>query len=245
MKKSITKVLAGSMILFSLVSCIQQPAQNPETKPVQNTVQSHVLTAEEQQALTPGQVIQNLKDGNVRFVNNSLTARNYPDEVKQAAGGQFPSAVILSCLDSRIPVENIFDKGIGDVFVGRVAGNFVNVDLLGSMEFGCKVSGSKVIVVLGHEACGAVMAAIDGVELGNITPMLTSISPAVAMSQGFEGDKTSGNPAFVEYVAKNNIINTINNIRAGSPILKEMEDNGEIKIVGAYYDLHTGVVTFL
>jgi carbonic anhydrase len=245
MKKSITKVLAGGIILFSFVSCIQQPAQKQETTAVQNTVQSHVLTAEEQQALTPDQVIQNLKDGNGRFVSNSLTPRNYPAEVKQAAGGQFPSAVIISCLDSRVPVENIFDKGIGDVFVGRVAGNFVNVDLLGSMEFGCKVSGSKVIVVLGHEACGAVVAAIDGVELGNITPMLTSISPAVAMSQDFEGDKTSGNPVFVEYVAKNNIINTISNIRASSPILKEMEDNGEIKIVGAYYDLHTGEVTFL
>jgi carbonic anhydrase len=152
--------------------------------------------------------------------------------------------VILSCLDSRIPVEDVFDKGIGDLFVARVAGNFVNTDILGSMEFGCKVSGAKLILVLGHESCGAVKAAIDNVKLGNITGMLGNIEPAVARSQDFKGDKTSSNPAFVEYVAKNNVLNTIETIRKKSPILKEMEDKGEIKIVGAYYSLKTGEVSF-
>jgi carbonic anhydrase len=204
-----------------------------------------VLTAEEQKALTPDMVIQSLKDGNQRFMNNEITARDHSAMVRNASKGQYPKAVILSCLDSRIPVEDVFDKGIGDLFVGRVAGNFVNTDLLGSMEFGCKVSGAKVILVLGHESCGAIKAAIDNVKLGNITAMLENIKPAVVKSQDFKGDKTSSNDAFVEYVAKNNVLNTIETIRKKSPILKEMEDKGEIKIVGAYYSLKTGEVTFL
>jgi carbonic anhydrase len=204
-----------------------------------------VLTAEEQKALTPDMVIQSLKDGNQRFMNNNITARDHSAMVRDASAGQYPKAVILSCLDSRIPVEDVFDKGIGDLFVARVAGNFVNTDILGSMEFGCKVSGAKLILVLGHESCGAIKAAIDQVKLGNITGMLDNIQPAVARSQDFKGDKTSSNPAFVEYVAKNNVLNTIETIRKKSPILKEMEDKGEIKIVGAYYSLKSGEVTFL
>jgi carbonic anhydrase len=204
-----------------------------------------VLTAEEQKALTPDMVIQSLKDGNRRFMNNEVTARDHSAMVRDASKGQYPKAVILSCLDSRIPVEDVFDKGIGDLFVGRVAGNFVNTDLLGSMEFGCKVSGAKVILVLGHESCGAIKAAIDNVKMGNITAMLENIKPAVIKSQDFKGEKTSKNDAFVEYVAKNNILNTIEIIRRKSPILKEMEDKGEIKIVSAYYSLKTGEVTFL
>jgi carbonic anhydrase len=204
-----------------------------------------VLTAEEQAALTPDMVIQSLKDGNKRFMSNDLTSRDHSAMVRNGAKGQFPKAVILSCLDSRVPVEDVFDRGIGDLFVGRVAGNFVNVDLLGSMEFGCKVSGAKVILVLGHEACGAVKAAIDDVKLGNITAMLTNIKPAVAKSQDFAGEKTTKNDAFVEHVSKNNILNTISTIQAKSPILNEMVKKGEIKIVGAYYNLQTGEVTFL
>ena len=204
-----------------------------------------VLTAEEQKALTPDQVIQSLKDGNRRFVNSELTARDHSAMVRNAAGGQYPKAVILSCVDSRVPVEDLFDKGIGDIFVGRVAGNFVNEDLLGSMEFGCKISGAKLILVLAHESCGAIKSAIDDVKLGNITAMLSKIKPAVAMSQNFQGEKTSKNPAFVEYVAKNNVINTIETIKTKSPILREMADKGEIEIVGAYYNIKTGEVTFL
>jgi len=225
----------------------QTTSENDSTaSPIlQRPLREKVLTAEEQQALTPDMVIQSLKEGNERYVNNDLTARDHSAMVRKASQGQFPKAVILSCLDSRIPVEDVFDKGIGDLFVGRIAGNFVNEDLLGSREFGCKVSGAKLILVLGHESCGAIKAAIDDVKLGNITAMLAKIKPALVKSQDFTGEKTSKNDAFVEYVAKNNVINTIETIRSKSPILKEMEDKGEIKIVGAYYNLKTGEVIFL
>jgi len=204
-----------------------------------------VLTAEEQKILTPDSVLQSLLAGNKRFMNSEVTARDHSTMVRNAAARQFPKAVVLSCLDSRIPVEDVFDKGIGDIFVGRVAGNFVNEDLLGSMEFGCKVSGAKLILVLGHEACGAIKAAIDNVKLGNITAMLTKIEPAVKASQNFAGQKDSKNDAYVEHVAKNNIRNTIEVIKAKSPILKEMADKGEIRIVGAYYSLKTGEVALI
>ena len=208
-------------------------------------LRERVLTAEEQQQLTPDLVIQSLKEGNQRFTTNDLTARDHSAMVRNAAAGQFPKAAIISCLDSRIPVEDVFDRGIGDLFVGRVAGNFVNVDLLGSLEFACRVMGAKLILVLGHESCGAIRSAIDKVELGNITAMLANIQPAVAMSQDFAGNKSSDNAEFVTYVAKNNVLNTIKTIRAQSPILKEMEDAGSIKIAGGYYDINTGEVTFL
>ena len=208
-------------------------------------VREKVLTAEEQQALTPDRVIQSLKEGNKRFVANDVTARDHSAMVRNASLGQYPKAVILSCLDSRVPVEDIFDKGIGDLFIARVAGNFVNEDILGSMEYGCKVAGAKLIVVLGHESCGAIKAAIDNVKLGNITAMLTKLKPAVVKSQDFTGGKDSKNQAFVEYVARNNITNTVETIKSKSPILKEMEEKGEIKIVGAYYNLKTGEVIFL
>jgi carbonic anhydrase len=215
------------------------------TLPAQQPLRERVLTAEEQKALTPDTVMERLKEGNKRFVNNNVTARDHSAMVRNAAAAQYPKAVILSCVDSRIPVEDVFDKGIGDLFVARVAGNFVNEDILGSMEFGCKVSGAKLILVLGHESCGAIKAAIDNVQLGNITAMITKIKPAVVKSQKFSGDKTSKNAAFVEDVAKNNVLNTIETIRSKSPVLKEMADKGEIKIVGAYYNLKSGEVIFL
>jgi carbonic anhydrase len=190
-------------------------------------------------------VLQSLVEGNKSFVSSDLTARDHSAMVRDAAKGQYPKAVILSCIDSRVPVEDVFNKGIGDLFVIRIAGNFADEDMLGSMEFGCKVSGAKLIVVLGHESCGAIKAAIDNVKMGNITGMLTRIQPAVKKSQDFAGEKTSKNDAFVEYVAKNNVHNTIETIKQRSLILKEMADSGQIKIVGAYYDLKTGEVTFL
>ncbi|PWT72961.1 MAG: carbonic anhydrase [Bacteroidetes bacterium] len=204
-----------------------------------------VLTAAEQEALTPDSVLQSLKNGNLRFLANDLTERDHSAMVRNAAKGQFPKAVILSCLDSRIPVEDVFDKGIGDLFVARVAGNFVNEDILGSMEFGCKVSGAKLILVIGHEACGAIRAAIDNVKLGNITAMLTKIKPALDKSQDFKGDKSSKNDDYVEYVAKQNVLNTIQTIKSKSPILAEMEESGQIKIEGSYYHIQTGEIEFL
>ena len=209
-----------------------------------NPLVQEVLSQEQRDALSPDDVLQAFKEGNERFINNDLTARDHSAQVRKSASGQFPKAVVLSCVDSRVPVEDVFDRGIGDIFVGRVAGNFVNEDLLGSMEFGCKVAGSKLILVLGHEHCGAVKAAIDDVKLGNITAMLSKIRPAVESVQ-YEGDRTSTNEAFVHQVCESNVRNTIEQIRKNSPILKELEDNGQIKIVGGIYDMDSGVVTFL
>lgn len=243
-------LLVAVVGLSFLVSCkeaapVPQPAETVDPTPQIVPLVEKVLTAAEQAALTPQIVLSSLKAGNVAFMSNDLTARDHSSQVRESATGQFPKAVILSCLDSRIPVEDVFNKGIGDLFVARVAGNFVNEDILGSMEFGCKVAGSKLILVMGHEHCGAVKAAVDDVKLGNITAMLSKIRPAVEMIKDFAGDRTSSNPEFVHKVCENNVTNTIAQIRSGSPILKEMEDNGEIMIVGAIYDMDTGKVVFM
>jgi len=206
---------------------------------------SHVTTAEEQARLTPEEVLQQFKDGNKRFRTGKVTRRNHREQVRKSAPGQYPKAMVLSCLDSRVPVEDVFDQGIGDVFVGRVAGNFVNEDLLGSMEFACKVAGAKLILVLGHQHCGAIRGAIDDVQLGNLTALLAKIKPAVVLSQDFDGEKTSENPLYVKHVAKNNVRLALEKIRTHSPILKEMEDRGEIKIVGAFYRLTDGTLEFI
>jgi carbonic anhydrase len=203
-----------------------------------------VLTKEQQDALSPDEVIRVLQAGNERFVNSDLTARNHTAQVRKSTLAQYPKAIVLSCVDSRVPVEDVFDRGIGDLFVARVAGNFVNEDILGSMEFACKVSGSKLILVMGHEHCGAVKAAIDDVKLGNITPMLEKIRPAVDMVT-YEGDRTAKNQSFVHLVCESNVMNNVQQIRLNSPILKEMEDNGEIKIVGAVDDMDNGKVSWL
>jgi carbonic anhydrase len=203
-----------------------------------------VLTEAEQTALKPDEVIRVLKDGNIRFVTNDLTARDHSAQVRNSTLAQFPKALVLSCLDSRIPVEDIFDRGIGDIFVARVAGNFVNKDILGSMEFACKVSGAKLIIVMGHEHCGAIHAAIDDVKLGNITSMLKNIKPAVALTQ-YGGERSVQNLEFVQLVTENNVRNNLTKIKENSPILKEMAENGDIKIIGAIYDMDSGSVSFL
>lgn len=212
-----------------------------ESKPLVN----RVLTAEEQAALTPTQVRDMLEKGNARFVAGTITSRDHSAQVRLAAEGQFPKAVVLSCLDSRVPVEDVFDRGIGDIFVARVAGNFENTDILGSMEFATKVAGAKLVLVMGHKDCGAVKAAIDGAELGNITAMLENIQPAVDAVPGFEGARDSENMEFVDEVTAANVTGTIERIRKESPILREMESDGQIKIVGALYDMSTGEVEFI
>lgn len=203
-----------------------------------------VLTKEQQDSLTPDMVVEMLESGNIFFINNDLTARNHSAQVRKSTLAQFPKAIVLSCVDSRVPVEDVFNRGIGDLFVARVAGNFVNEDILGSMEFACKVSGSKLILVMGHEHCGAVKAAIDDVKLGNITTMLEKIRPAVDAVE-YDGERNSKNQKFVHMVSISNVKNTMEQIRLNSPILKEMEDNGEIRIVGALYDMDNGVVDFI
>ena len=236
----IIQIFVVAVVLFA--SCCEKKKPAAEVNVVQN---NKVLTAEEQSKLTPDKVIEILKKGNEEFTNNLLTVRNNMERVQDAANGQFPAAVILSCLDSRVPVEDIFHCAIGDLFVARVAGNIVNPDILGSMEFACKVSGSKLVVVLGHDYCGAVKSAISDVELGNITELLSKIQPAVNHSrENFEGDADVSNNDFVDVVCHTNVMFMVEEIRKNSPILKEMEDNGEIKIVGAKYHLHTGKVNF-
>ena len=242
--------LKNAVLLLALLgfgACNNQPKVSQKERDIvqPKPLIEEVLTAAQQSQLTANEVINVLKEGNQRFLNGDLTARDHSAQVRKSAVGQFPKAVVLSCLDSRIPVEDVFDRGIGDIFVARVAGNFVNEDILGSMEFGCKVAGAKAILVMGHEHCGAIKAAVDNVQLGNITAMLSKIRPAVEMSADYTGEKTSKNPEFVHLVCENNVKNTINEIRTRSTILKEMEDKGEIKIVGAVYDMDSGKVTFL
>ncbi|PWG05989.1 carbonic anhydrase family protein [Polaribacter aquimarinus] len=199
-----------------------------------------------QEGLTPNDVLQDLMDGNSRFINNNLEQVAHLNLVKQTITGQYPKAVVLSCIDSRVPVEQVFDQSIGDIFVARVAGNFENTDILGSLEYSCAVAGSKLVLVLGHESCGAVKAACDGVELGNITAMLDNIIPAVKKSsEEVNGETNSTNKDFVAKTVENNVLLTIDRIREKSGILQELEDNGEIKIVGGVYSLQTGKVNLL
>ena len=238
-------VLAGVLFLASCTNDIKNKKEvTGIVKPFAVLVEN-VLTADEQAKLTPDDVIKNLKEGNQHFVENALTPRNYPAQVQKSAKAQFPEAVILSCMDSRIPVESVFDKGIGDLFVIRVAGNLVNEDILGSMEYGCKVTGAKIILVMGHEHCGAVKSAIDDVKLGNITALLQKIKPAINKSAGYKGEKNSKNNEYVDLVCVNNVLLTIHEIKEKSPILKALSDEGKIKIVGAIYHMETGTVKFL
>jgi carbonic anhydrase len=204
------------------------------------------ITKEVQDKLTPVSVLQDFIEGNSRFIRNEAHTVDHKTLITQTTDGQHPKAIILSCIDSRVPVELIFDQTIGDVFVARVAGNFENTDILGSMEYSCRVAGSKLVIVLGHESCGAVKAACDHVELGNITSMLNNIQPAVKKSEGeISGDHNSSNVAFVDKTIENNVQLTIQRIREKSPILNEMEEMGEIKIVGGVYHISSGKVTIL
>lgn len=235
-----------SAILFLVIlfSC-NQTERNEKEERARIDSSSHVMTLEDQKNLSPDSVIAQFISGNRRFQSGTTTVRDHSVQARQSAPAQFPKAVVLSCLDSRVPVEDVFDQGLGDIFVARVAGNFVNEDMLGSMEFACKVAGAKLILVMGHQHCGAVKGAIDNVQLGNITAMLSKIKPAVEMSQDFAGEKSSKNDEFVKHVSQNNVKHTLQEIRQRSPILKEMEDKGEIKIVGVYYRLTDGTLEFL
>lgn len=202
------------------------------------------LTKEMQAAITPSKALELLKEGNLRFVSNLKINRNLLQQANESSDGQHPFAVILSCIDSRTSAELIFDQGLGDVFSVRIAGNIINEDILGSMEFGCKVAGSKIIVVLGHTKCGAVKGACDHIEMGNLTALLTKIRPAVDDETQTKENRNSGNAAFVENVSVINVKRTVLSIMQRSPILKEMIENGEIGIVGGSHDITTGEVTF-
>ncbi|MDO9275433.1 MAG: carbonic anhydrase family protein [Lutibacter sp.] len=203
-----------------------------------------VHTHETQSSLTPKTALQILKEGNNRFVNNLKANRNLLEQAGYTAEGQFPFAVILSCIDSRTSAELIFDQGLGDIFSIRIAGNIINEDILGSMEFACKVAGSKIIVVLGHTKCGAVKGACDHIEMGNLTALLSKIQPAVFDEKTETENRNSSNENFVEKVANINVKRTVQGIMERSPILKEMIEKGEIGIVGGSHNITNGEVTF-
>jgi carbonic anhydrase len=197
-----------------------------------------------QDAVTPQLIIERFKEGNARFAAGKSTHRDYPRQVKATAAGQYPLASVVSCIDSRAPAEIVFDQGIGDLFNARVAGNVVNDDILGSLEFASRVAGAKLIVVLGHTSCGAIKGACDDVKLGNLTGLLDKIKPAMSKVPNDGKERTSKNYSFVEKVAEENVRLTVEAIRAKSPVLREMADKGEIRIVGAMYDVATGKVAW-
>jgi carbonic anhydrase len=201
------------------------------------------LTKEERDRLTPDEVIAAFKAGNERFRSGKMEPHDYLAQKRATASGQYPAAVILSCIDSRAPVEIILDTRIGDTFTARVAGNISNDDLLGSLEFACAAAGAKLVLVIGHTACGAVKGAIDGVQLGHLTGLLAKIKPAVAATK-YDGERTSKNDAFVDAVAKTNVMRTVEEIRRQSSVLAGLESGGKIKIVGSMYNLDGGRVEF-
>jgi len=203
-------------------------------------------TKETQSQMNPDSCLLELKNGNNRFVEKEPINRDLMQQVEQTSNGQFPFATILSCIDSRVSSELIFDQGIGDIFSVRIAGNFANEDILGSMEFACKLAGTKLIVVLGHTACGAVKGACDHARLGNLTTLINKIEPAVeaVIEPKDENLRNSSNIDFVNTVAEKNVEMTIAKIRIDSPVLAEMEKQGEIKIIGGMYDINTGKVKF-
>lgn len=215
------------------------------TARAQSTQSCAAQTSESQAAITPDIALEYLKEGNARFVEGRMRNCDLLEQVGQTGAAQYPFAAIVGCIDSRESVTTTFDQGIGDVFSARVAGNFVNDDMLGSLEFACAVAGARLVLVVGHTECGAIKGACDDVVFGNLTQTLANIKPAVAAVSGFESDRSSQNAEFVQAVADKNVELTVERIRSRSPVLREMEEQGEIIIAGAMYDVHSGRVTFM
>jgi carbonic anhydrase len=211
--------------------------------PLSSIAYAASLTEAQRQKLTPDDILALMKSGNKRFYTGQRQDHDYLAQQRSSAKGQYPAAILLTCIDSRAPAETILDLGIGDIFNSRVAGNVENPDILGSMEFACKLVGSKVVLVMGHTSCGAIKGAIDNAELGNLTGLLAKIKPAVTAT-AYTGERTAKNYAFVDAVARTNVEMTMANIREHSPVLSKMEAGGVIKIAGAMYSLSTGVVDF-
>lgn len=234
--------LRTSALAFAILITGCAPAIAQQTEPRDPTI---ALTAETQAALTPADVVQALIDGNDRFLAGTPLERDFLGQIRDTADGQYPMAAILGCIDSRVPHEIVFDKGVGDIFSARVAGNFVNTDILGSLEFATAAAGAKVVVVLGHTECGAVKGACDHVQLGNLTHTLSNIAPAVYAVTDIEGPRTSANKDFVQAVAHENVEMTVQNILDRSPVMKGLVDSGELIVIGAMHDVSTGKVTFM
>lgn len=231
--KSTTILTLTTLAAFAAVLIAQEKTNLP-------------VTSEQQSKLTPDSVLADLQEGNKRYMKGELSDPNVVPRIAAATGGQYPKAFILSCIDSRVPVEQVFDQGLGDIFVGRVAGNIENGDQLGSMEYAAKVAGVKLVLVLGHEACGAVKGACDHVELGNITGLLANIKPAIDSVKGYKDEeRNSKTKKFVADVVEANVRKTVADVRERSELLAEMEKAGELKIVGGVYSLKDGSVTLL
>jgi carbonic anhydrase len=243
---NLSPVRRGSQRRRFLATAIGACAIAPVTSvPTQSATQgSGALTKSQRDNMTPGQVLDGLKQGNERFRTGKMVLRDYRDQQRTSAAGQYPAAAVLGCIDSRAPAELIFDAGIGDTFNARIAGNVVNDDLLGSLEFACAVAGARVLLLFGHTACGAIKGAIDDVEMGNLTGLLARVKPAITATT-FSGEKSSKNPAYVDAVARSNVLLGLENIRRRSPMLADLEKKQTIQIVGAMYDLATGAVEFL
>lgn len=232
-------LLAATLAVFGLAGCATTSPTAPPSRRDLAAIKA------EQAALTPAEVLASLRQGNERFATGKIKSRDMLHDQQVTAAGQYPHAVILSCIDSRAPAEIIFDAGLGDLFNARIAGNIADADLVGSMEFACAVSGAKLVLVMGHTSCGAIKGACDRVELGNLTGLLQKIEPAVASVRDVPGEHNSKNKAFVEAVGEANVRLTVERIRELSPILRDLERAGKIQIVGCIYDLETGRVRFL
>jgi carbonic anhydrase len=239
-RRNFLKKAGGSVVAAAAGSSIAFSASRAHA-----AGQAVTQTKQTQAAITPQKALRMLKEGNTRFVHGNMLKRDLMGQVKATAGSQYPFAALVSCIDSRESGQLIFDQGIGDVFNARVAGNFVNDDILGSLEFACAITGAKLIVVLGHTECGAVNGACDDVVMGNLTRTLANIKPAVAAVAGYDSNRTSANKAFVKAVTDKNVVLTVERIRERSPILRDMIDKGQIGLTGAIYDVHTGKVTFM
>ncbi|HLH57275.1 MAG TPA: carbonic anhydrase family protein [Verrucomicrobiae bacterium] len=231
--------LAGLPLLLALTGC---KTTTPDSAPQRRDL---AAIQAEQAALTPALVLESLQRGNQRFASGKIEPRDMLHDQRTTAAGQYPHAVVLSCIDSRAPAEIIFDAGLGDLFNARIAGNIADTDLVGSMEFACAVSGAKLVLVMGHTSCGAIKGACDHIELGNLSSLLKKIQPAVSSVRDLPGERNSKNKDFVEAVGEANVRLTVGRIRELSPILRELENAGKIQIAGCIYDLDTGRVRFL
>jgi carbonic anhydrase len=251
--KNLVKYFGIIIVSLSIFSCVQDKKTTIQDIEVEKTVKKvtvkSILTAEEQANMSPDEIIERLKKGNENFVENNLTRRDHSSQRRMAMIGQYPKAIVLSCVDSRVPVEDVFDLGIGDIFVARVAGNIENKDIVGSMEFATAVAGSKLVIVMGHTACGAVKHAIDNTDaaslgMNSLQGLLEEIKPSMKSIQ-VNGEISSKNEAFTNHVIHNNAIKTVEDIRITSPKMAALEKEGKIKIVAAIYNMATGKVEFI
>jgi carbonic anhydrase len=244
-RKSYLKLLPFlGLLIFYSCNMESNKTEQGSSEPVM--VEDYVTqTSGTQSSMTPSEAIQMLKEGNDRFLNDQMINRDLLAQVEQTGNGQYPFAAVVSCIDSRIPTEIIFDQGVGDIFNARIAGNFVNTDILGSLEFATAAAGSKAILVLGHTHCGAVKGAADDVKLGNLTATLEKIKPAIDAVENVEGERNSSNAEYVQKIADKNVELTIEKIKSDSPVIRDLYEKGKVAIIGAMYDVETGKVTFM